>query len=164
MTGMASSLYTTYKVGEKFQWVQAPTTLHVRPKNSTPALSRGFHFCFHTGYPGTPFANEDSCHGPADGSIPVLHANVVAKVESKGIVTEADSQRFVALLGRLNILTDQATAAHALGDTLNLARRYKLSAYDAAYFELARSISERTGLGSSIFKGIITKLFKNLHY
>lgn len=64
-------------------------------------------------------------------------ANVVAKVESKGVVTEADSQRFVALLGRLNILTDQATAAHALGDTLNLARRYKLSAYDAAYLELA---------------------------
>ena len=69
-------------------------------------------------------------------------ANVVAKVESKGIVMEADSQRFIALLGRLNILTDQATAAHALGDTLNLARRYKLSAYDAAYLELAL----RTGL------------------
>ena len=64
-------------------------------------------------------------------------ANVVAKVESKGIVTEADSQRFIALLGRLNIVTDQATATHALGDTLNLARRYKLSAYDAAYLELA---------------------------
>ncbi len=43
---------------------------------------------------------------------------------------------------RLNIVTDQATAAHALGDTLNLARRYKLSAYDAAYLELAL----RTGL------------------
>jgi len=69
-------------------------------------------------------------------------ANVVAKVESKGIVSEADSQRFIALLGRLNIVTDQATAAHALGDTLNLARRYKLSAYDAAYLELAL----RTGL------------------
>ncbi len=69
-------------------------------------------------------------------------ANVVAKLESKGIVTEADSQRFIALLGRLNIVTDQATAAHALGDTLNLARRYKLSAYDAAYLELAL----RTGL------------------
>ncbi len=64
-------------------------------------------------------------------------ANVVAKVESKGIVTEADSQRFICLLGRLNIVTDKATAAHALGDTLNLARRYKLSAYDAAYLELA---------------------------
>jgi len=69
-------------------------------------------------------------------------ANVVAKVESKGLVTEADSQRFIALLGRLNIVTDQATATHALGNTLNLARRYKLSAYDAAYLELA----QRTGL------------------
>ena len=64
-------------------------------------------------------------------------ANVVAKVESRGLVAEADSQRFIALLGRLNIVTDPATAAHALGDTLNLARRYKLSAYDAAYLELA---------------------------
>jgi len=69
-------------------------------------------------------------------------ANVVAKVESKGVVTEADSQRFIALIGRLNLVTDQATATHALGDTLNLARRYKLSAYDAAYLELA----QRTGL------------------
>ena len=64
-------------------------------------------------------------------------ANVVAKIEAKGLVTEADSQRFIALLGRLNIVIDQATAVHALGDTLNLARRYKLSAYDAAYLELA---------------------------
>jgi predicted nucleic acid-binding protein len=69
-------------------------------------------------------------------------ANVVAKVESKGVVTEADSQRFIALIGRLNLVTDQATARHALGDTLNLARRYKLSSYDAAYLELA----QRTGL------------------
>jgi len=64
-------------------------------------------------------------------------ANVVAKLESKGVVTEADSQRYIAVLGCLNISVDQATAAHALGDTLNLARRYKLSAYDAAYLELA---------------------------
>jgi len=69
-------------------------------------------------------------------------ANVVAKVESKGVVTEADSQRFIALIGRLNLVTNPATATHALGDTLNLARRYKLSAYDAAYLELA----QRTGL------------------
>jgi predicted nucleic acid-binding protein len=69
-------------------------------------------------------------------------ANVVAKVEAKAIVTEAESQRYVALLGQLNIVTDPATAAHALGDTLNLARRYRLSAYDAAYLELAL----RTGL------------------
>jgi predicted nucleic acid-binding protein len=69
-------------------------------------------------------------------------ANVVAKLEAKAIVTEADSQRYVALLGQLNIVTDPATATYAQGDTLNLARRYRLSAYDAAYLELAL----RTGL------------------
>lgn len=69
-------------------------------------------------------------------------ANVVAKLEAKTIVTEADSQRYVALLGQLHIVTDPATATHALGDTLHLARRYRLSAYDAAYLELAL----RTGL------------------
>lgn len=64
-------------------------------------------------------------------------ANVVAKAEAKGLVTEARTQVFVATLGRLNITIDKATAGHALSDTLNLARRYKLSAYDAAYLELA---------------------------
>ena len=64
-------------------------------------------------------------------------ANVVAKVEAKGIVSEADSQRFISLLGQLELVTDVETMAHALGDTLNLARRYKLLAYDAAYLELA---------------------------
>lgn len=61
---------------------------------------------------------------------------------ARGLLTEARSQAFVVLLGRLNIATDTATAAHALGDTLHLARRYKLSAYDATYLELAL----RTGL------------------
>lgn len=69
-------------------------------------------------------------------------ANVLAKLEAKAVVTEADSQRYLALLGQLNIVTDPATATHALGDTLNLARRYRLSAYDAAYLKLAL----RTGL------------------
>ncbi|ENO88408.1 type II toxin-antitoxin system VapC family toxin [Thauera linaloolentis] len=63
--------------------------------------------------------------------------NVIARGEAKGLLTEARSQEFVALLGRLNIAMDTATAAHALGDPLHLARRYKLSAYDAAYLELA---------------------------
>ena len=84
--------------------------------------------------------------GQSQARVPSLFtlevANVVAKVESKGHVAEADSQRFIALLGQLNFITDQATAAQALGDTLNIARRYKLSAYDAAYLELAL----RTGL------------------
>jgi predicted nucleic acid-binding protein len=64
-------------------------------------------------------------------------ANVVAKAEAKGLVNEARSQAFIAALTRLNIATDKATASHALTETLNLARRYKLSAYDATYLELA---------------------------
>jgi predicted nucleic acid-binding protein len=84
-------------------------------------------------------------------------ANVVARLESKGVVTEADSQRYIALLGRLNITVDQATAAHALGDTLNLARRYKLSAYDAAYLELAL----RTGLSLATLDADLAKAATN---
>jgi len=64
-------------------------------------------------------------------------ANVVTKLEAKGVLPEADSQRFIALLGQLDIETDLETMARALGDTLNLARRHKLAAYDAAYLELA---------------------------
>lgn len=37
----------------------------------------------------------------------------------------------------MRIGTDPDTAAYALAETLNLARRYRLSAYDAAYLELA---------------------------
>ena len=44
-------------------------------------------------------------------------ANVVVKVESKGVMIETDSQQFITLLGQLNIATDQATMTHALGDT-----------------------------------------------
>lgn len=68
--------------------------------------------------------------------------NVIARGEAKGLLTEARSQAFVVLLERMNIATDPATAAHALSDTLHLARRFRLSAYDAAYLELAL----RTGL------------------
>lgn len=64
-------------------------------------------------------------------------ANVIARGEVRGLLTEARTQAFIVLLGRLNIVADAATATHALGDTLHLARRYKLSAYDAAYLELA---------------------------
>ena len=64
-------------------------------------------------------------------------ANVVAKAEAKGLINEARSESFIATLMRLHIVTDKATASHVLSETLNLARRYKLSAYDAAYLELA---------------------------
>ncbi|MBK7471131.1 MAG: type II toxin-antitoxin system VapC family toxin [Betaproteobacteria bacterium] len=64
-------------------------------------------------------------------------ANVIAKIEAKALIAEARTQEFVATLSRMNIVVDKGTASHALGEILNLARRYKLSAYDAAYLELA---------------------------
>jgi predicted nucleic acid-binding protein len=64
-------------------------------------------------------------------------ANVVTKIESKGMVVEADSHLFISTLEQLNIETDSMTAQMALSQTLQLARRYQLSAYDAAYLELS---------------------------
>jgi len=64
-------------------------------------------------------------------------ANVIARAESKFGLTEARSSAFFHVLQQMNIQVDQETARHALGDTLQLARRYNLSAYDASYLELA---------------------------
>lgn len=69
-------------------------------------------------------------------------ANVIAKAEAKALVTEARSGAFLEMLDEVEIEVDTATFAHVLSDTLQLARRYKLSAYDASYLELAL----RTGL------------------
>lgn len=64
-------------------------------------------------------------------------ANVIARAEAKGLVTEARSGTFLEMLEGVDIEVDSATFAHTLSDTLQLARRYKLSAYDASYLELA---------------------------
>jgi predicted nucleic acid-binding protein len=64
-------------------------------------------------------------------------ANVITKAEEKALVTEARSGAFLEMLEDIDIEVDSATFAHALSDTLQLARRYKLSAYDASYLELA---------------------------
>lgn len=64
-------------------------------------------------------------------------ANVIAKAEEKALVTEARSGAFLEMLEDVDIEADSATFAHALSGTLQLARRYKLSSYDASYLELA---------------------------
>jgi predicted nucleic acid-binding protein len=64
-------------------------------------------------------------------------ANVIARCEAKGQVTEAQSESFIALIDELPIEVDPDTSAHVLSDTLQLARRYRLSSYDASYLELA---------------------------
>jgi predicted nucleic acid-binding protein len=64
-------------------------------------------------------------------------ANVIARAEAKGLVTEARSGAFLELLEGVSIEVDPATFTHARSGTLQLARRHKLSAYDASYLELA---------------------------
>jgi predicted nucleic acid-binding protein len=64
-------------------------------------------------------------------------ANVIARAEARGLVTEARSGAFLEMLEGVDVQVDAASSAHALSDTLQLARRYKLSAYDASYLELA---------------------------
>jgi len=76
-----------------------------------------------------------SAHVPATWGLEV--ANVIAKAEAKAMVTEARSGAFLEMLEGVGIKVDVTTFDHALSDTLQLARRYKLSAYDASYLELA---------------------------
>lgn len=64
-------------------------------------------------------------------------ANVLVKAQAKGLVTEASSAAFVRLLQNMAINADPHTATYALSNTLQLARRFKLSSYDASYLELA---------------------------
>jgi predicted nucleic acid-binding protein len=51
--------------------------------------------------------------------------------------TEAQAARWLAYLGCLPIAVDVETNDRAWGDVLSLARAHRLSAYDAAYLELA---------------------------
>jgi predicted nucleic acid-binding protein len=64
-------------------------------------------------------------------------ANVLLISERKGRLTPALSTHFLAILENLPILVDQPTSSKTLSDIFALARTYRLTAYDAAYLELA---------------------------
>jgi predicted nucleic acid-binding protein len=64
-------------------------------------------------------------------------SNVLAKAESRNLLTEAQSEAFLEMLAGLDVEVDSATFAKSLSDTLQLARRYRLSTYDASYLEVA---------------------------
>lgn len=68
---------------------------------------------------------------------PLEVANVLLVGERRGHSTKARTSRFVALLDALPIRVDATTSQHALSGILTLAREQRLSAYDAAYLELA---------------------------
>ena len=52
-------------------------------------------------------------------------------------LSEARSAEFLHVLQQMHIQVDSGSSVDAVGGTLQLARRYNLSAYDAAYLELA---------------------------
>jgi predicted nucleic acid-binding protein len=57
--------------------------------------------------------------------------------ERRGRISQAESAAFVAMIEELPIVADPATGARALHETMSLAREHELTAYDAAYLELA---------------------------
>ena len=80
---------------------------------------------------------QDSGEAVVPGIWALEVANVIVKAQAKGLVSEARATAFIGLLDEMGIAVDESTSARALGDTLQLARRFKLSSYDAAYLELA---------------------------
>jgi predicted nucleic acid-binding protein len=78
-----------------------------------------------------------SAHTYVPGLWPLEVANVLLVGERRGRITAADTARFLSLLSTFPIAIDDETAGRAWGETMNLARAQNLSAYDAAYLELA---------------------------
>jgi predicted nucleic acid-binding protein len=68
-------------------------------------------------------------------------ANVLARAEANGWMTKQRVDSSLLLVRGLKIEVDEETYSRSLSDTLDLARRYKLSAYDASYLELAKRLA-----------------------
>jgi predicted nucleic acid-binding protein len=68
---------------------------------------------------------------------PLEAANAAIMGERRKRLDEARSSRFFVLLQALPIVVDDETSSRAYSDVVHLARNYRLSAYDAAYLELA---------------------------
>lgn len=64
-------------------------------------------------------------------------ANGLVMGERRGRITPAESAAFVAMIEDLPIVADPSTGSRALHQTRALAREQRLTAYDAAYLELA---------------------------
>lgn len=63
--------------------------------------------------------------------------NAVLVAERRKRVKQPDLRRFVELLRGLTIVEQSQTVADTVRDVLSLAREYDLSAYDAAYLDVA---------------------------
>ena len=68
---------------------------------------------------------------------PLEITNVLLVAERKKRIGEADSARFTALLTELPIIVDQESPDRMLKEIFALARKHKLSSYEASYLDLA---------------------------
>ena len=68
---------------------------------------------------------------------PLEVANVLLVGERRKRLTKADNSRFLELLQGLPITIDVQATSRAFGDIMSVARSLTISAYDAAYVELA---------------------------
>lgn len=64
-------------------------------------------------------------------------ANTLLVGERRKRSTQANTVTWLGFLASLPITVDEETRLHAFGNTISLAREHNLSAYDAAYLELA---------------------------
>ena len=68
---------------------------------------------------------------------PLEVCNVLLVAERKKRIGEAGSTRFIALLSELPIIVEQESPERMIKDIFPLARKHKLSSYDASYLDLA---------------------------
>ena len=68
---------------------------------------------------------------------PLEVANILMLGERRQRSTEAEASKWLRYLELLPIRVDMETTVRAWSDVLHVARSYDLSAYDAAYLELA---------------------------
>jgi predicted nucleic acid-binding protein len=68
---------------------------------------------------------------------PLEVANVLLVAERKERISRADSGHFVALLSQLPIVIERTNSETIFHGIMSLARRYRLTSYDASYLELA---------------------------
>jgi len=73
---------------------------------------------------------------------PLEVANVLVIAERRGRLKAGESARFLELVKSLPIFIEEVSLPRATGAVLSVARELELSAYDAAYLELAM----RTGV------------------
>lgn len=68
---------------------------------------------------------------------PLEITNVITKAESRNALSELQTSAFLELLAELDLDCDTGAPDKVFTDALQLARRYRLSSYDASYLDLA---------------------------